>query len=67
MDKVTPVLNSSMPLITPGYPLVKVPMSHPVAQVAVTATANPAKTQDVIEATTHDTVLKNSGHIGDGV
>lgn len=63
MANITPVVSNSQALITPGWPLVQVAQSNPVAakQLAEGTTSTPGA------STVIGTSLKQSGHTADRV
>jgi hypothetical protein len=55
----------SLPLITPGWPMVVVPMASPIAANILKETD--AQISSPTQSAVHKTVLTQSGHLGDRV
>lgn len=60
MATITPSASSGSPLITPGFPMVSVPMSNPAATIELAA-----GTVDGQENATKQEMRQQSGHDAD--
>jgi hypothetical protein len=64
MAIVTPVVSNSQALITPGWPMVSVEQSNPVADT-VAKTEPPVVQKGTVASTTHEKARAQSGHSND--